>query len=116
MENAKSVVSMLPTNNKLSGRQSPKTKIEKVGIMKVPYASTVGRLMYAMVCTRPDIGYIVGVVSRYTSNLGKEHCATCKWILRYLKDTSSVCLRFGSSKPLLEGFTDSDILADMDTN
>ena len=33
-------------------------------MMKVPYASAVGSLMYAMVCTQPDIGYAVGVVSR----------------------------------------------------
>ena len=40
---------------------------------KVPYASTVGNLMYAMVCIRPDIAHAVGVVSRYMSNPGKEH-------------------------------------------
>ena len=42
-------------------------------MMKVPYASAIGSLMYAMVCTRPDIGYVVGVVSRFMSNLDKEH-------------------------------------------
>ena len=40
---------------------------------KVPYASVMRSLMYAMVCTRPDIGYAVGVVKRYMSNLGREH-------------------------------------------
>jgi hypothetical protein len=30
----------------------------------VPYASAVGSLMYAMVCTRPDIAHAVGVLSR----------------------------------------------------
>ena len=39
----------------------------------VPYASAVGSLMYAMVCTRPDIAHAVRVVSRFLSNLGKEH-------------------------------------------
>ena len=38
---------------------------------KAPYASTIGSLMYAMVCTRPDIAHGVGVVSRYMNNLGK---------------------------------------------
>uniref|UniRef100_A0A7N2L6B7 Retrovirus-related Pol polyprotein from transposon TNT 1-94 n=1 Tax=Quercus lobata TaxID=97700 RepID=A0A7N2L6B7_QUELO len=43
---------------------------------KVPYASTIGSLMYAMVCTRPDIAHAVGVVSRFmtiswASNLQK---------------------------------------------
>ena len=37
--------------------------------------------MYAMVCTRPDIGYAVGVVSRFMSNPGKEHWNAVKWIL-----------------------------------
>ena len=38
-----------------------------------------------------------------------------KWILRYLKGTSSVCLRYGSKKPMLEGFTNSDMSADVDS-
>jgi hypothetical protein len=40
----------------------------------VPYASVVGSLMYAMVCTRPDIAHTMGVLSRYMSKPGKEHC------------------------------------------
>ncbi|XP_070023411.1 secreted RxLR effector protein 161-like [Nicotiana sylvestris] len=40
---------------------------------KVPYASVVGSLMYAMICTRPDIAHVVGVVSRYMSDPGKDH-------------------------------------------
>ncbi|XP_068645150.1 secreted RxLR effector protein 161-like [Aristolochia californica] len=36
----------------------------------VPYVSTIGSLMYEMVCTRPDIAHAVGVVSKYMSNLG----------------------------------------------
>mgnify|MGYP000662730362 CR=1 FL=1 len=83
---------------------------------KVPYASAVGRLMYAMVCTMPDIGHVVGVVSRYMSNPGREHWAALKWILRYLTSTSSMCLRFKSGKPLLEGYTVSDMSANMDTS
>jgi hypothetical protein len=35
----------------------------------VPYASLIGNLMYAMVCTRPDIAHAVGVLSRYMSKL-----------------------------------------------
>jgi hypothetical protein len=39
----------------------------------VPYASVVGILMYAMVCTRPCISHAVGVLSKYMSKLEKEH-------------------------------------------
>ncbi|CAN0919975.1 Retrovirus-related Pol polyprotein from transposon TNT 1-94 [Linum grandiflorum] len=51
----------------------------------VPYASAVGSLMYAMVCTRPDIAHAFGVVSRFLSNPGKEHWVAVKWILCYLR-------------------------------
>ena len=37
---------------------------------KIPYASTIGSLMYAMICTRPNITYVVSITSRYQSNLG----------------------------------------------
>jgi len=39
----------------------------------IPYASTIGNLMYAMVCTQPNIAYSVGVVSMFLANPGKEH-------------------------------------------
>ena len=42
--------------------------------------------------------------------------ATVKWILRYLKDTSGVCLRYGVRKPMLEGFTDLDMSGDVDSS
>ena len=48
----------------LSQSQCPKTPKERNSMIGVPYASAVGSLMYAMLCTRPDICYAVGVVSR----------------------------------------------------
>ena len=44
----------------------------------VPYVSEVGSLMYSMVCIRPDIAHVVGVLSRFMSKLGKEHWTTVK--------------------------------------
>ncbi|KAK1417487.1 hypothetical protein QVD17_26616 [Tagetes erecta] len=71
---------------KLSKDQSPKSEDERAEMAKVPYASAVGSLMYAMVCTRPDIAHAVGVVSRFMSDPGREHWEAVKWLLRYLKD------------------------------
>ena len=59
---------------------------------KVPYASVVGSLMYAMVCTRPNIVLTVGVIRRYMSHPGIEHWHVVKWILRYLRGASNKCL------------------------
>ena len=42
-------------------------------MIKVPYSSAVGSLMYAMVCMRLDIAHAIGVINRFLSNLGKEH-------------------------------------------
>ena len=72
----------------------------------VSYASAISSLMYAMLCIRIDKVYGVGVVSRFLSNLGKEHWAGVKWILRYLRGTSRLCLCFGNGKLVLEGFVD----------
>ena len=49
----------------LSKEQCPTTPQEEEDMRRVPYASTVGSLMYAMLCTRPDICYAIGIVSRY---------------------------------------------------
>ena len=116
MHDAKPVGWTLPINYKLSTNQCPKTKVEKVEMNKIPYALAVRSLMYAMVCTRPDIAYVIRVVSRFMSNPRREHWVVVKWILRYLRGTSSVCLRFGSGNPTLEGYTDSDMSADVDTS
>ena len=50
-----------------------KSKTDKAEMMKIPYASGVGSLMYAMVCIWPDIGYAVRVVDRLMRNPGREH-------------------------------------------
>ena len=70
--------------------------------------------MYAMVYTRLDIYHAVGVVSRFLENPGKAHWEAVKWIFRYLRGTSKVCLSFGESEPSLEGYTDFDMAGDLD--
>ena len=72
MSKAKPVISPLAGHFKLSAKKYS-TSEKKADMSKVPYASAVGSLMYAMVCTRPDIAYSVGVVSRFLSNPNKEH-------------------------------------------
>ena len=49
----------------LSYNICPKTLKEKEKISKIPYASVISSLMYTMMCTHPDIYYVVGLVSRY---------------------------------------------------
>ncbi|GAB4832444.1 hypothetical protein Ancab_040266 [Ancistrocladus abbreviatus] len=81
---------------------------------RVPYASAVGSLMFAMICTRPDIAQAVGVVSQYMANLGREHWSAVKRILRYIKGTSNVALCYGGSDLVVSGYVDSDYAGDFD--
>jgi hypothetical protein len=82
---------------------------------KVRYSSAVGRLMYAMVCTRPYIAHVVGVVSKYMNNPGKEHWMKVKWILRYLRGTTTHALCFRGSNNVLQGYVNSDMESDKDS-
>ena len=82
----------------------------------VPYDSAVSSLMYAMICTRPDIAYAVGVVSRYVANPRKENWEVVKWLLRYMRGTSSTSLCFGKGNVTLQGFVDVDLGGDIDSS
>ena len=55
MSTVKPVTTPFASHFRLSARDSPQTEDEERYISRVPYASAVGSIMYAMVCTRPDI-------------------------------------------------------------
>ena len=114
MKNAKPVSTPLASHFRLSAAQSPQSIEEEEYMVKVPYSSAIGSIMYAMVCTRQDISQTVSVVSRYMSRLGKTHWQAVKWILIYLQGTSYACLEFGKNRDTLVGFVDSDYAADLD--
>jgi hypothetical protein len=115
MKNAKPIGTHLANHFKLTKEMCPKTQEEIEYMSRVPYSSTVKSLMYAMVCTRPDIAHEVGVVSRYMSNPSKEHWEAIKWILRYLRGTSTRALCFGDSNIILQGYVDSNMTGDKDS-
>ena len=56
-----------------SDKQCPSTADERKRMSKVPYASVVGSIMYAMICTRPDVSYALSVASRYQADPGESH-------------------------------------------
>ncbi|XP_057532923.1 uncharacterized protein LOC130810814 [Amaranthus tricolor] len=114
MDDAKGVSTPLASHLKLSKNLCPQTKEEEEQMVRIPYTSAVGSVMYAMVCSRPDIAHAVSLVSRYMSNPGKGHWEALKWLLRYLKDTSNVCLMYGKNSSELTGFCDSDYGGDLD--
>ena len=58
----------------------------------IPYASAIRSIMYAMLCTRPDVLYAMRVMSRYPFDLGEGHRVTVKNILYYLRRTKKIFL------------------------
>ena len=73
MHNAKAASIHIAPHFKLSATQCPSTDQDIEYMSRVPYSSGVGSLMYAMVCSRPDLSYAMSLVSRYMSNPSKEH-------------------------------------------
>ncbi|GJV50917.1 retrovirus-related pol polyprotein from transposon TNT 1-94 [Tanacetum coccineum] len=76
------------------------------------YAKVIGSLMYAMTCTRPDIVYAVGRLSRHTSSPGKEHWDAIKRVFKYLKKTMDYGLEYNEDPSVLEGYTDASWITD----
>ena len=49
----------------LSKTQSPSSQDERDRMSKISFASTIGSIMYAMLCSRPDVSYALSMTSRY---------------------------------------------------
>ena len=80
-------------------REEPTPMIEKYQIDKDPddefyedfdLRSKIGSLMFASVCTRPDISFAVGYLARFTNHPSKQVCNAITRIFQYLKGTSSL--------------------------
>jgi hypothetical protein len=114
MKNAKPISTPFASHLKLTKEMCPKTQEEIEYMSKVPYSSTVGSLIYAMVFTRPDIVHAVGVVSRYMNNPCKVNWEAVKWSLGYLKGISTHALCFQGPDTILHGYFDSYMAGDKD--
>ncbi|KAL6211830.1 hypothetical protein ACLB2K_017053 [Fragaria x ananassa] len=87
MEKVKPVSTPLTNHMKLSSKQSPTSQKEEEEMATMPYDSTVGSLMYAIVCTRPGITH----------------------------GTLKMSLCFGNVKSELVGYIDADMAGVTDT-
>jgi hypothetical protein len=61
-----------------------------------------------MLGTRPNIAYVVLVVSRFAANLDQSHKAAVTWILQYLRKTVNYVLVFKGTFSDLAGYTNTD--------
>ena len=71
------------------------------------YASIIGSLWHAIDCTRLDIAYAVGVLSRFRQAI-KDHWQAIEWVMKYLYGTKLHGLFYKKYPAVLEGFSDVD--------
>jgi hypothetical protein len=82
---------------------------------KVPYASPIGSIMYAMISTRPDVSYAISAMSRHQADPGEDHWTTVKGIFKYLRRTKDMFLVYGGKEELVvTGYTDASFQTDLD--
>ncbi|KAK8621230.1 hypothetical protein V6N13_067671 [Hibiscus sabdariffa] len=99
----------------LSKEMCPSSPQERERMSQIPYASAIGSIMYAMICTRPDLLYALSMTSRYQANPGEGHWTAVKNILKYLRRTKDVFLVYGGEEELrIKGYTDASFQTDKD--
>ena len=85
-------------------------------VSQLEYSRVIGCLMYAMTCTRPDIAFAVGKLSRYTSNPSAHHWQAIQRVFKYLKRTMDYSLSYTGYPSVLEGYTDASWISNTEDN
>ena len=98
----------------LSKSMCPKTLEESERMRQIPYASAIGSIMYAMLCTRPDVLFTLSVTSRFQFNYAEDHWMTTKTILKYLRRTKDLFLVYRNGDLQVNGYTDANFQSDKD--
>jgi transposase InsO family protein len=112
MEDSKAVSTPLATGTRLT-----KSEDNSVNDIQPMYQAMVGSLMYAMLCTRPDIAYAVQQLSQFSSKPTNAHFQAAKRVLRYLQGTQGTSLTYkpsGNTKTAIQGYCDANFAADDD--
>nr|GEW09537.1 hypothetical protein [Tanacetum cinerariifolium] len=93
---------------KLSKSQGTSTPAEKWHMQNIPYASTVGSIMYAVICIRPDVAFTQNITSHFQQNPCELHWSTVKNILKYIRNTKDMFLVYGDAEYYIAAFDASN--------
>jgi hypothetical protein len=109
-------VAPITKGDKFSKDQCPQNSLEQEQMKNISYASAVGSLLYAQVCTRLDIAMAVGMLGHYQSNPGMEHWKAAKRVMQYLQGTKDYGLTYRYTDHLeVVGYSDSDFAGCVDS-
>ena len=72
--------------------------------------------MYAQVCTRLGIAFVVGMLGRYQSNPSIDYWRAAKKVMRYFQETKDYMLMYRQTNNLdVIGYLDSDFASCVDS-
>ena len=81
-------------------------------VSQLEYSQLIGSLFYISNKTKPDISYVVGRLSRYTSNHSKEYWIALKRVFRYLRGIIGYCLTYTKNPDVIEGYSNANWITD----
>ncbi|CAL4153968.1 unnamed protein product, partial [Meganyctiphanes norvegica] len=82
---------------------------------KTLYQEIIGSLLYIMIGTRPDIAFVVTLLSRFMNKPTNTHMSLARGVLRYLKYTMHYDLKYVKANDLLiTGYSDANFANDLD--
>ncbi|GJY63398.1 zinc finger, CCHC-type containing protein [Tanacetum coccineum] len=83
-------------------------------VSQLEYSRAIGCLMYAIISTRPYIAFVVGKLSRYTSNPSALHWQALGRVFQYLKGTMDYGLTYSGYPSVIEGYSDASWINNME--
>ena len=116
LENCREVQTTLPRDFKFDVEEIENLSHDQIRyIREFPVREIIGALNYLAVCTRPDITSALNIISRYQDKANLTICQGCIHILKYLKTTMDLSLKYSGKVNSLVGFSDSDWAGDLIT-
>ncbi|GJZ77065.1 zinc finger, CCHC-type containing protein [Tanacetum coccineum] len=74
---------------------------------QLEYSRAIGSLMYAMTSTTPDIAYVIGRLSRFTSNPSRQHWKAITRVFKYLRSSMNYGLSYVGYPSVSEAYSDA---------
>ena len=114
MQNCKPINTPIEKGYNLSLDQCPKNDEERKHMVRVPYVSAIGSMIYVMLCTWPYICFVVQLVNRYQSNPYPIHWRAIKRIFCHLQGCRDFVLCYRGGDLRLRGYYNTDWVSDRD--
>ena len=115
MDQCNATSTPIDLNQKLTEEMCPNNDDKLQQMKDVPYMEAVGSLLFAAQITRPDVCFVVNMLSRFSQNPSKARRNAVKRGMRYLKGTVDKSLIYIGKSSEIIGFCDADWDSDIDS-